>query len=52
MTQEKKVGYMTTSILEEMCLEYVKAHTVNGKFVGDVNYLIAYDNLRRYNTLE
>jgi hypothetical protein len=49
---ETRVGYATTSFLEELCLDYIKAHTENGKFTGDVHYLIAYDSLRRYNEVE
>jgi hypothetical protein len=47
-----RVGYAITSVLESMCLEYIQANTVNGKFEGDVHYLIAYDNLKRYNENE
>ena len=44
--------------LEKMCVEtimqetipYIKAHTVNGKYVGDVKYLIAYDYCKRFDT--
>jgi len=46
---ETQVGYVTTSILEEMCLDYIKAHVRDGKFTGDVHYLITYDSLRKYN---
>jgi len=46
---ETQVGYMATAILEEMCIDYIKAHVRDGKFTGDVHYLIAYDSLRRYN---
>ena len=49
MTEETRVGFKATSILEEMCLEYIKAHTKNGKFVGDVKYPIDYNNLIKYN---
>jgi hypothetical protein len=50
MTKETRVGYMATSILEEMCLEYIRAHTKEGKFIGDVKYLDVYINLKRYNS--
>ena len=47
--RKTQVGYATTSFLEEMCLDYIKAHVRDGKFTGDVHYLIAHDSLRRYN---
>lgn len=50
MTNETRVGFMATSILEGMCLDYIKSHTVNGKYEGDVGYLISYDQLKRYNS--
>ena len=50
MTDEARVGYRATSILEEVCMEYIRAHTENGRFIGDVKYLVAYDNLKRYNS--
>jgi hypothetical protein len=49
---ETRVGYMVTSFLEELCLNYIKANVGDGKFTGDVHYLIAYDSLRRYNEVE
>lgn len=50
MTKETRVGYMTTSVLEEMCFEYIKTFTVNGKFIGDFKYLAVYDSLNKYNS--
>lgn len=47
-----RVGFAMTSVLESMCLEYIQANTKNGKFEGDVHYLITYDNLKRYNENE
>ena len=50
MTKETRVGYRTTAILEEMCRDYISAHTVNGRYKGDVKYLVDYNNLRDYNS--
>ncbi len=47
--EETRVGYMATSILEDLCLDYIKASTINGKFMGDVHYLVQYDALKKYN---
>lgn len=47
--KETRVGYATTSILEGMCLAYIKSNMKDGKFKGDWNYLMVYDQLRRYN---
>ncbi len=49
MTKETRAGYMATSILEEMCLEYIESYTEDRKFVGDVKYLVSHENLKRYN---
>ena len=40
---ETRVGYTTTSILEELCLDYLKCNPT------DVEYLIKYSKLRIYN---
>ena len=49
MTNETRIWHVTTSVLEEACLDYIKLHTMNGKFIGDVRYLISYQNLNEYN---
>lgn len=49
MAEETKVGFKTTSILEKMCFEYIRAYTTNGKFTGDLGYLDVYRSLRQYN---
>jgi len=46
---EKKVGYATTSILEDFVEEYIKENTFDGKFKGDWYYIIVYDQLKKYN---
>ena len=51
MTDETRVGFMATSVLEEMTLDYVrKSVDEKGRYVGDVRYLTAYDNLKNYNS--
>ena len=55
--KETRVGYVTTSILEELCKDYIDAHMVitdklKKKYVGDPNYLIMYQTLREYNNKE
>jgi len=47
--KETRVGYATTSILEDLTLEYIKSNMKDGKFKGDWNYVVVYNNLRRYN---
>lgn len=47
-TSETRVGHMTTSVLQDMCSDYIRAFTVNGRFTGDVHYLIQYNALREY----
>jgi hypothetical protein len=49
MAEETRVGFKSTSFLEEMCLEYIRAYTTNGKFTGDLRYLAVYDSLKKYN---
>lgn len=49
MTEETRVGFKATSILEEMCVDYLRTHTTNGKFTGDWGYCVVYGSLRRYN---
>lgn len=50
MTEETRVGYKATSVLEEECLEYIKAHMDGKDFTGDIRYLVAYNSLKVYNT--
>ena len=55
--KETRVGYVTTSILEELCKDYIDTHTIitdklKKKYVGDPNYLIMYQTLREYNNKE
>ena len=50
MTKETRVGFMATSILEEICGNYIVALTRDGKFEGDVHYLKMYQELKKYNS--
>ena len=52
--KETRVGYVTTSILEELCKEYIDKHTIithqlKRQYVGETKYLIAYKSLVEYN---
>lgn len=52
MTEETRVGFMETAILEEICLDYIKTFTIEGRFEGDVKYLDLYKKLVDYNEQE
>jgi hypothetical protein len=47
--EETRVGNMATAVLEEVCRDYIGSFTVDGKFVGEVKYLIIHESLRKYN---
>ena len=56
--KESAVGYATTSILEDMCKEYIDHHTIRvmntklqivRQYIGDPQYLTAYKKLVEYN---
>jgi len=48
---DTRVGFGATSLLEGMCLAYIKSNTdKEGKFKGDWNYVVVYNNLRKYNS--
>lgn len=57
----KKPGFMTTSLLEEMVKDYIDTHIVikrcldSGQivkeYIGNPNYLILYAQLKTYNKL-
>jgi len=47
---DTRVGFGATSILEDMCKEYILAMTKNGHFEGDVSYLAKYLELVKYNS--
>lgn len=49
MTNETRVGFMATSMLEEFCSEYIASFTIKGKFEGDVKYLDLYKMFADYN---
>lgn len=44
-----EVGKGATSILEELLYCYIKVHTVNYYYVGNIEYLKKYQELRDYN---
>ena len=45
---DERVGYMTISVLMSILTEYVKSKIVNGKYTGDLNYLIFLGNFDNY----
>ena len=45
-----KVGYMTTSILEQLVKEHIDTFTIKGRYEGEVKYLLVYQQLREYNS--
>ena len=47
-----EVGKGATSILEGMLEDYIVAFIVNGEYVGNEDYLAAYDQIRSYNRKE
>jgi len=49
MTKETRVGYMITSILEDMVKDYITAHIIKGIYTGEFKYLQDYQRLREYN---
>ena len=50
MTEEmdSRVGFMTVEILRDFLLDYIKAYTVDGKYAGDLDYLILYEKFDSY----
>lgn len=46
---DTRVGHGATSILERELLGYIKAHTVNGVYIGEVKYLESYRVMVDYN---
>ena len=45
--KETRVGYATLDVLATTIKEYIDAHTTKGLYIGEVEYLIKYDNLKR-----
>jgi hypothetical protein len=39
---ENRVGYATLLILHNETKKYIVRHTINGEYVGDVQFLVAY----------
>ena len=48
MTNETRVGYATIDVLARETQKYIEVHTVYYKYVGKVEYLIKYQELRKY----
>ena len=42
---ETRVGYKTLSIMRDMIIDYISAYTINGKYKGELHYLIAVNKL-------
>ncbi len=49
---KSEVGKGATGVLEEMLKEYIQAFTEKGEYVGDIKYLVLYDEIREYNQKE
>ena len=52
-----RVGFGTTSLLEQFVKEYIDAFTTTGKsgqliYTGDIRYLSVYNSLKAYNSKE
>lgn len=45
MTKETRAGYASIAVLEDMLTDYVKVHTVDRKYCGELYYL---DLLKQY----
>lgn len=45
---ETRVGYVAVSILQDITLDYIKAHTNNDQYVGNIKYLISYQQFEKY----
>ena len=62
MKTKKQCEKMTTSILEELCKDYIDSHIIEKKdlvtgkmkkqYIGDMSYLVAYSQLVTYNKME
>ena len=48
MILETRVGYMAVSILKDLTLDYIEAFTINNKYLGELHYLIMYQQFERY----
>jgi len=48
MIEETRVGYMSINILLDQTIDYIKAHTVKGLYVGKPEYLIKAYEMREY----
>lgn len=43
------VGYAATTILEQIVKDYVREHTAEGKYTGELQYLLVLPKLIHYN---
>jgi len=46
--EETRVGYMAISMIAKETKDYILANTVDKHYVGDVEYLIKYNNMIEY----
>ena len=46
---ETRVGHKAVAVLLDDVREYIVAHTVSNRFVGNLKYLTDYQQLWRYN---
>lgn len=48
MVNETRVGYATIDAMLNITMDYIKAHTINNKYVGEVSYLLRAYEMREY----
>jgi hypothetical protein len=49
---EHRVGLMAITVIENHLNEYIRAHTKEGKYVGQPRYLLAIGEIRAYQIKE
>jgi len=47
MSLDSRVGMASLSVIRDLLKDYITAFTVQGKYVGDVQYLIKYQGLNK-----
>ena len=52
MSKETRPGFMSTSIIQGFLEDYIKAFTIDSKYVGKQKYLGDYNRLRLYNEVK
>ena len=47
---DDRVGYATTGVILNHIEDYIKAYTINGKYIGKPEYLTKYEQMLKYQT--